>query len=108
MQRLFQNRQIKNGYKDGGSAVHMFIFFVEICFFKLVGLCLNYFINKTKKCQRSGSGSGGGCGCWGLGFWGGGPSPLIHAKGRGRTDWDGCWSRGNWEVGYHLRCKRME
>ncbi len=44
MQRLFQNRQIKNGYKDGGSAVHMFIFFVEICFFKLVGLCLNYFI----------------------------------------------------------------
>lgn len=54
---------------------------------------------------------------------GGWESPLIHAKGRGRTDWDGWWSRGNWEVvyhrmgagggsnqevGYHLRCKLME
>jgi hypothetical protein len=28
----------------------------------LTSLVVNYFINKTKKCQRSGSGSGGGCG----------------------------------------------
>jgi hypothetical protein len=35
-------------------------------------------------------------------------STLIEAKGRGKVELDGGFVKGNWEGGYHLKCKRIK
>ena len=49
--------------------------------------------------RGGGGGVGGGGGGGGVG---GAPSTIIQAKGREVVGW------GSREMGYHLRCKRME